>query len=168
MADLGDPLGKHQWDIPVSEITDDFIRNTLEGVLLQYLSVMFIKLSILVFYLKIFKPVKWARIAIWIGLVAVLAFYMITIVVLLVICIPRSGQTWLEVAMTRRWTSAAIDTALAGSWFGTIADFYILAIPIRLLSTLKLSRKHKFGVIAIFLTGLMWVQVPPMQSCQCI
>lgn len=144
----------------MSQITNGFIRATFEGVVLQYLAVMFIKLSILVFYLKIFRPEKWARIAIWTGLAAALGFYIITEIVLLAICVPRHGQTWLEASSKHNWQAAAIDSALAASWFGTIADIYILAIPIRLLSTLKLSRKHKFGVMAIFLTGLMWVQVP--------
>lgn len=160
MTDLGNPLGRHQWDIPASQITDGFVRATFEGILLQYLAVLFIKISILVFYLRLFKPILWARIAIWTGLAALLGFYITINIVLLAICIPRHGKTWREVSSKQDWQTALIRTSLAAGWFGTLADLYILAIPIRLLSTLNLSRKHKFGVMAIFLTGLMWVQAP--------
>lgn len=159
MTDLGNPLGKHQWDIPVSQITDQFVRTTFVGVVLQYLAVMLIKASILVFYLKISERIRWARIAIWTGLAAVLGFYIIVIIVLLAICVPGDGHSWVLASAKHKWQAAALDTAVAAGWFGTIADFYILAIPMRLLSTLKLGRKQKFGVMAIFLTGLLCVQI---------
>lgn len=143
----------------MSQITDQFVRTTFVGVVLQYLAVMLIKASILVFYLKISERIRWAHIAIWTGLAAVLGFYIIVIIVLLAICVPRDGHSWVLASAKHKWQAAAVDTAVAAGWFGTIADFYILAIPMRLLSTLKLGRKQKFGVMAIFLTGLLWVQI---------
>lgn len=155
MTGLGTPLGRHQWDVPLSQVTNGFVRASMSSVVLSNFAIMSIKLSILVFYLRIFKPVPWARIAIWIGLAAVLLFYVILNIVLLAICVPRHGLTWLEMSTTPGWVTVGIRTSLAAGWFGTIADLYILAIPVRLVSTLNLSRKHKIGVIAIFLTGLL-------------
>lgn len=48
-----------------------------------------------------------------------------------------------------------VKTALAAGWFGTFIDFYILAIPIRLISGLMLNKQRKIGVLAIFMTGLL-------------
>ncbi|KAH8787844.1 hypothetical protein F5883DRAFT_530985 [Diaporthe sp. PMI_573] len=150
---LGSPLGRHQWDVPLSQATNSFVRDTFTSSVLSHLATMFIKLSILVFYLKIFKPVPWARIAIWIGLAAVLLFYTVLDIVLLALCVPNHGRTWLQSA-THEWVAVSIQASLAAGWFGTIVDIYIIAIPVRLVSTLNLNRKHKFGVMAIFLTGL--------------
>ena len=152
---MGSPLGRHQWDVPVSDVTNGFIRTILLSLLFSNFGIMFIKISLLVFYLRIFKPVLWARIAIWSGLVAVLIFYVACNIVLLAVCVPKSGTTYVELTTTTNCTTVEFRISLAVGWFGTFLDFYILAIPIRLISTLMLNKQRKIGILAIFMTGLL-------------
>lgn len=45
-------------------------------------------------------------------------------------------------------------TSIVNGVFGLILDLYILAIPLCLLSHLRLPPKRKLGVMGVFLTGL--------------
>ncbi|ROW08462.1 hypothetical protein VMCG_03188 [Cytospora schulzeri] len=152
---LGNPLGRHQWDVPLSDVTNRFVASSLEAQVFNNLAIMFIKISLMEFYLRIFKPVRWAKSSIWAGLAAVSIFYIVTTIVLLVVCVPRNGNTWLETSAKLEYTIQSKRITLATGWFGIFADIYIIAIPISLVSTLTLSKGRKIGIIAIFLTGLM-------------
>lgn len=61
----------------------------------------------------------------------------------------------MELDLTGDCVEAEVKTAFAAAWFGTIIDFYILAIPIRFISSLMLNKQRKIGVLAIFMTGLL-------------
>ncbi|KAJ0116400.1 hypothetical protein J7T55_007380 [Diaporthe amygdali] len=152
---LGNLLGRHQWDVPLSEVTNHFVRTLTISLIFSNFATMLIKVSLLLFYLRIFNPVLWARVAIWAGLVASVVFYAISNIVMLSVCVPPSGKTWLETAASPNCTSVEYKVTLAGGWFGTIADFFIIAIPVRLISTLVVNKQRKVGILAIFLTGLL-------------
>lgn len=139
----------------MSDVTDRFLLAALLSLGFSNLGIMFIKTSLLIFYLHVFKPVTWARIAIWSGLIAVLIFYITCDAVLLGFCISRSGRTWMGLTITGSCVEVEVKTALAAGWFGTLIDFYVLAIPIRLISGLMLNKRRKIGVLAIFMTGLL-------------
>lgn len=148
-------MGRHQWDVPLSDVTNRFVERTLEAQVFSNLAIMFIKISLFQFYMRIFKPVRWATICIWVGLAAVTIFYAGTTIVLLVVCVPRNGSTWLATSAVPRYAITGKATSLVTGWFGVFADIYIIAIPISLVSTLKLGKGRKIGIMAIFMTGLL-------------
>lgn len=155
VIDLGNPLGRHLWDVPLSDLTDRFFQSALVSLIFSNLAIMFIKISLLLLYLRIFELFTWARTAIWSGLVATLVFYVTCDAVIVGVCVSSASQIPMELALTGDCVQAEVKTAFAAAWFGTIIDFYILAIPIRFISSLMLNKQRRIGVLAIFMTGLL-------------
>lgn len=52
----------------------------------------------------------------------------------------------MELKTIEHCVEAEMKPALAAGWFGTFIDFYILAVPVRLISS-------KIGAVAIFMNG---------------
>lgn len=124
-------------------------------LVLFFFGAMFVKLTLLVLYLHLFKVHRLASWLIWGGVAVVSLFYVISIIVLLEACVPRSGHDWLETTFTGTCTPVQNGLSKGSGVFGLISDLYILAIPLWLVSQLTLQMSRKVGVMAIFLTGLM-------------
>lgn len=122
-------------------------------VVLNFFAAMFVRLSLLALYLRIFKPIKWARITIFVGMALISVFYVVCTVILLAITVPSQGQTWMYTTTTHVKLEA--DIGVAQGYFGVLSDLLILGIPLKLVSDLSLQRKRKIGVLAVFLTGLL-------------
>lgn len=125
-------------------------------------SSMFTKCTLLVFYLRVFRPDKRANIMVWMGIVIIVLFYVISNIVYLVKCIPVSQELpgldpteWAERTSNNHCGHPNLDVAAALGIFSSITDFYVLAIPISSVLALQLQRTRKLGVLAIFLTGLL-------------
>jgi len=70
--------------------------------------------------------------------------------------VPRKGESgWLSPAAQYRCSQPELELSAAQGVFSTISDFYVLFIPIQLISGLQMPIGRKVGVIGIFLTGLM-------------
>ena len=93
------------------------------------------------------------RFAIWFGLVLTGLFYLANVVVFASLCSPRSGQSYVEVFGTPR-CNRSIVYSLVGASFNIVSDFYLLLLPIPAVMGLQMPTRRKFGVIAIFGTGL--------------
>jgi hypothetical protein len=122
--------------------------------LLYLASIALTKISILLFYLRIF-PDKGLRRAIWATIVACGVYLIIFVLVTALQCIPIS------LAWTRwdgehegrcinlnadAWTSAA---------FNILLDLIVIALPLRSLKNLAMGGRRKFGVMLMFLGGLL-------------
>lgn len=114
---------------------------------------MFVRLSLLSLYLRIFKPIRWARITIFVGIILIAVFYVICAITLLATTVPRPGQTWMYT--TSKHVKLEGDVSVAQGYFGVFSDLLILMIPLRLVSDLSLPKNRKIGVLAVFLTGLL-------------
>ncbi|KAG8406026.1 hypothetical protein J3458_021369 [Metarhizium acridum] len=179
---LDHPLGRHLWDVPMSEITDRYLKarvpyiysspQPLSGcfkvkadkqatqystviLVAFFLSALFVKLGLLFFYFRLFQIYRLAYWLIWAGVGAVSAFYLISTVLLLDRCVPRQGQTWLETTYTGSCTPVQNGLSKGSGIFGLISDLYILAVPLWFVSQLRLPTKRKLGVSAVFLTGIL-------------
>ena len=116
---------------------------------------MFVKLTILVLYFRLFQPSRSAHHTILFGSAVITLFYMTTIIVLLALCVPRNGETWLSRVTTGTCPTAQVRIARAQGFFGLFSDVFILAIPLWQVSRLTLAPKRKAGVMVVFLTGLL-------------
>jgi len=114
---------------------------------------MFVRLSLLSLFLRIFKPIRWARITIFVGMALIAVFYVVCTIILLAITVPRPGQTWMYT--TFKHVNLEGDISVAQGYFGVFSDLLILGIPLRLVSDLSLQKKRKIGVLAVFSTGLL-------------
>jgi hypothetical protein len=141
-----------------SELMESSCQTMLASINLWAASVFFVKLSLFLFYLRLFKPNKHTRWLNYGGIAACGMFYSITIIINSVLSSPTAGQP-------DNWTSWLLRTqqselhekklALAQSIFGTISDVYLLMIPIQTIFQLHLSTERKLGISAIFMIGIL-------------
>lgn len=179
-------LGTHIWDIRVISFTKAYFqvchsqrrqelglnKNSLEhapqsnlaAINLYAASALFVKLSLFLLYLRLFKPNRITRWLIYGGIVVCGLFYSASIISNCVLCMPHPGQpndlpTWELRAGDCNIPS--IRLALVQGVFGTLSDIYLLVVPIRSVFQLHLPTSRKLGVSAIFMTGIMSVFTSP-------
>ena len=115
-------------------------------------TIFFTKLSLLLFYLRIFSIDQKARYAIHFGIFANFVFYLLTTIFLGVWYIPRPGETWLESSRAPR-SRQARNIDYPQGIFGVISDLYIFFLPMPTVAKLNLPYRKKLGVAAIFAIG---------------
>ena len=106
-----------------------------------------LKLSLLLLYLRIFAPDKVTRYLIYFGM----TFCFLAYTVLMFFNIFSEVET-------------VIDTNKALGAVNLFSDVYILCVPTTAISKLQLSVKKKIGVMLVFMTGIMYVVSFP--SCK--
>lgn len=117
---------------------------------------MFVKLSLLFLYFRLFRPAAGIRIPIWLGIIVITAFYTACNVLTLVFCIPRSGEGgWGSTKNNERCGTQYLKVTTGQGVFSAATDFYVLFIPINTVMGLKLSLKKRAGVASVFLGGLL-------------
>jgi len=152
---LDKPAGRHMWDIPLGELLyNHYWVEALYGSVMVYcVGNMFTKLALLMLYLRIFKPAVWARWSILLGIGLTVAFYLATFIASFAICVDAGRPIW-QSFQDDKCANDILIVVKVQAWYGVFSDFYILAIPLWLVWGLHMSPKRKFGVLAIFLTGL--------------
>ena len=71
---------------------------------------------------------------------------------------PTPGQSWFESTQTSRYFKS-FNLTIPIATGSLVLDLYILALPIIVLSNLQVKRSKKLGVIAIFATGFLYVNL---------
>jgi hypothetical protein len=148
------PGGEHIWDTPISHVTEAIMKCNLASQCVFALASIFIKSTLLILYLRIFRPSHRATIMIWAGVVFVVIFHVAGAIAVIVILHPKKGASWFDGKGNTVATNATRMVAAQGV-ISVVTDFYCLIIPMQLVVGLHLPRGRKFGVAAIFLTGLM-------------
>ncbi|KAK8033506.1 hypothetical protein PG991_002904 [Apiospora marii] len=149
-------LGIHLWDASLRKY-GFYMKLSIADMVLHRICNSLIKVAFLLFYLRLFGPVRQVRIMVWIGLGLVATFCIVYIIIELATCIPRPSDHdgFLDDVFFERCFAFAPKILLAGCYFGVIMDFYILLLPLSQLKGLGLPKKRKIGISFIFLTGLM-------------
>lgn len=124
------------------------------GAILYSLTMFFAKLALFLLYYRIFARNRWTRIAIYLGITINGGFYLASIVAILVLCVPRRGESWTSITYATRCTRAEVMGDVQGI-FGLVSDLYIFILPLPVLYNLQMSLRKKLGITAVFLTGLM-------------
>lgn len=135
-------------------------QSTLASINLYAVSAFFVKLSLFLLYLRLFKPNKVTRWLIYGGIVACGTFYSSSLISNCALCIPKPGQPNDAASWSLRAEQCSLPSqhlAIAQGVFGTISDIYLLVIPIHSIFQLKLPTERKIGVSAIFMIGIMSV-----------
>ncbi|KAL8767655.1 MAG: hypothetical protein Q9209_005914 [Squamulea sp. 1 TL-2023] len=94
------------------------------------------------------------RIAIYVNIWANVLFYVIGFFVTLLICLPRKALWDPYVRNIKCLNIVAAE--LASAVFNAVSDFAILILPISAVWQLRMQRKKKMAVLAVFVTGLLW------------
>ncbi|KAI0152862.1 hypothetical protein GGR57DRAFT_160256 [Xylariaceae sp. FL1272] len=157
-----DPIGPHQWNVRLSDFDAGFLRRTLAAVVLVSVSSLFVKLALLVLYLRVFAPDIRTRWMIWVGIATVIVFYVIAIIINIRLCVPMSMSTpvpdpvqWKKKLEASTCSQPVYNLNAAIGVFGVISDLYILLIPVSMVLKLQIPKARKYGILGIFLTGLL-------------
>lgn len=127
---------------------------------LLYLAVLPVtKISILLFYLKIF-PKKQVRIAIWV-LIGFNAAYLVVFEVISIFqCTPVQGA-WLAWDGTFEATCRDINMqGWAAAGLNVVLDLAVLILPLPELAALSLSLRKKVQILSMFCVGFLYVPTP--------
>ncbi|KAK8052207.1 hypothetical protein PG993_003592 [Apiospora rasikravindrae] len=149
-------LGLHLWDVSLRKY-QFYMKLSIADMVLHRVCNTLIKVAFLLFYLRLFGPLRRVRVMIWAGLVAVVAFAIAYLIFEIVTCVPRPSDQggFLDEEFQARCLYDSSKLLLAGCYFGIITDFYIMFIPLSQVKGLGLPKKRKIGISFIFLTGLM-------------
>ncbi|KAL9069708.1 MAG: hypothetical protein Q9157_006058 [Trypethelium eluteriae] len=136
---------------------ENALRN-IATVDLYAASAFFVKLSLFLLYLRLFKVNRATRYSIYIGIVLCAIFYSITLTVNTTLSVPSpSHYTILEAwgLQAEKSSVTMLQLAVSQSVFGTVSDIYLFVIPIQLIVKLNMTLQRKIGILTIFATGLL-------------
>lgn len=116
-------------------------------------SLLFTKVTFFLFYFQVFRPLRWLRVSVYIGATLTCAFYGAATITQIVFEAPSPGETWLEVALSKRSTKPNIlSIPLAAVGLGI--DIVLLILPLVAVASLHLQTRRKIGVMFIFMFGI--------------
>lgn len=116
-------------------------------------SLLFTKVTFFLFYFQVFRPLRWLRVLVYIGATLTCAFYGAATIAQIVFEAPSPGETWLEVALSKRSTKPNIlSIPLAAVGLGI--DIVLLILPLVAVASLHLQIRRKIGVMFIFMFGI--------------
>ncbi|KAK8123168.1 hypothetical protein PG984_011838 [Apiospora sp. TS-2023a] len=135
-------------------------KRNLIRVWLAHQLMMHQPVSLLALYVQVFRPSRVARAFIWLGIIAISVVYIAVTVAMLAYMLPRPGDGgWGSLVNTQRMGIPSRVIDLTQGFFSAFSDFYVLIIPIVVVSGLQLPLRKKIGLTGVFLTGLI--------SCGC-
>ncbi|TGO44122.1 hypothetical protein BCON_0599g00030 [Botryotinia convoluta] len=114
------------------------------------------KLTLFLLYLDLFRPFKWLRICVYIGICITVLFYSTIGIMMIVWSSPHAGETWQTHLFTMEQQYAQI---YASPWsaVGLGIDLFLLGLPLKAVGELCLPWRRKLVVGIVFLTGILWV-----------
>ena len=115
-----------------------------------------IKLTIFLFYLEVFWPLKWCRWVIYIGASLSSAFYLSMTVVQFYFMTPRPGET-IAKHFGGKLAAQVTHLSIPTSSVGLAIDILLLIIPMRAVIQLHMVKRKKIRLILTFLVGIMSV-----------
>lgn len=150
--------GRHAWDITASEAHEALYWFNVAAI--EYgVMIGLAKISVLVFYRRVFSPIRWSWFDITIvGLIALMAgFYTSITIAKIFECDPRE-KIW-NASVPGHCVEISMILNISGG-FNTITDYIILLLPVQAVSQLKITQRKRLLVILAFTFGL-WYAVPP-------
>lgn len=150
----GKVVGPHAWNVRAILLTSHVVMVSVRNATLYSLILFFAKLALFLLYYRLFAHNRWTRIAIYLGITLNGLFYVASVVAMMVLCIPRRGESWTSITYTTRCVHSKAMNDVFGI-FGLLSDLYIFILPLPILFRLQMSLRKKLGITAIFLTGLM-------------
>lgn len=149
-----DGRGVHMWDIQLKTFSRLLYDVHVHSIMYSF-TVFFIKLSILLQYLRIFVPTRKSNMAMFLTTHVVIwslfLFYLLDVAFTIGLCNPRRKiwQPWLS---NGHCYSSGV-WSLASGTFNAVSDITVLILPMPCLWRLQIPLKSKLTTIGIFATG---------------
>jgi len=148
--------GAHTWDTTLQDLFDLLYYAEIAYIIYGP-TIFFIKLSILLQYLRIFVPSRASNMRLFVAIHTIiwttLLFYTIDTFIQIFLCSPRAyfWNRFIVGGHCLNLTAALKATGL----FNVFSDFAIFLLPMPTIWNLNLTYKKKLGLIGIFGTGLL-------------
>ncbi|KAM7208247.1 hypothetical protein V8F20_001527 [Naviculisporaceae sp. PSN 640] len=152
---LAKGLGRHTWDVPVSAVTPYVLKLQVSNQMLSAIAHLAIKSSMSLFFIRLFGTLRWVRVVCYSVLLLCFLAYLSFEISALLFCVPRHGEGW-DFVLLSRCASIAPSTVAVGIC-SVIADVIIFLMPFYIIAGLALSRTKKQGLVVIFLFGFLIV-----------
>ncbi|KAK4190673.1 hypothetical protein QBC35DRAFT_377485 [Podospora australis] len=143
-------LARHSWDVPITVMAEQL---QLANQMLAAITHFAVKASIVFFLLRLFGTLRWVRLTCYLLLGLTFLSYTSYEVVALIYCVPRPGESWDSILMTRCASSA--PATIAVGICSVLADLVLFVLPFPIIANLTLSRSKKKGLVIVFLLGLL-------------
>ena len=142
---------------PISCVTN-WLRRHIDQLeveaIIAYSVILFVKLSALLLYIRLFSVNRLLHWLIWAGIniqVIAWAAFIGHIIGLHVVCKDFENSTEKAVCLN---VSKAICVQ---AFFNFLTDCYVLLLPITVVLKMQMSVQRKIGMVLIFMTGLLFV-----------
>lgn len=126
-----------------------YIINWLGTVILP-----FSKITFFIFYMHIFRPLRWLRVCCWLGIIFTTVCFTGFWIAQMALQTPHPGESWLQMDTDPRELYSLQHLSIPITAVSFVIDVYTFILPIAGVSSLQLTPRRKAGVILIFLTGL--------------
>ncbi|MCJ1424813.1 hypothetical protein MMC29_002701 [Sticta canariensis] len=143
-------LGKHIWDVPLTLFSPEFLKISFVAETLFCMATAASKISILLFYLRIF-PGWTFRLVTWAVILVAIAYGLGTALANLFGCWPIYKAWDLDISNSSCIHRLALYYANAG--LGIFVDSATLLLPIPKLKKLQLPLRQKIGLGAMLMGG---------------
>ena len=97
---------------------------------------------------------RWMRICANLGALFTTLFYVSLTVCALYFATPRSTESWAQHSGSPHAQLNA-QLGVPQSCVNLAIDIYILILPVVAVSKLQMALRHKFGIILMFMTGIL-------------
>ena len=118
-------------------------------------AMFFAKASLLLLYLRIFRPKKSTCYWIYFGLAFTFCLYWINVPFDSYYCAPSPGGSWGDFFSISIKCNKAVYLGLVQGSLSIALDLFILILPIPVVMTLQMSSKKRAGALAVLMTGLL-------------
>ncbi|KAH7146182.1 hypothetical protein EDB81DRAFT_934068 [Dactylonectria macrodidyma] len=150
-------MGQDIWTLPASKI-DNFGRSFYISEVFYFSEVMFLKLAMLFFYLRVFQTRTVRRVLWWTVLVT--SLFGTTFIFLTIFQCTPINYFW--VSWNRHHNGSCVNLNALGWSNASLSialDFWMLGIPLSQLKSLNLNWKKKIGVAVMFCVGFIFTIV---------
>jgi len=146
-------FGRHIWDVHATLVVDvNHVRQLTANIIAYPLVCIFVKLSILLLYRRLFWSNDFQRRGVIVGFVILGTCYGPYLGTQIYINYKCTSEAYV---LHQSFCSKAQWPNIGGAIVNVITDFYILLLPLPCLLTLEIEFRRKVGLCCIFLAGLL-------------
>jgi hypothetical protein len=125
------------------------VGQVLNSILYMYKPFMLsAKLSICIFFLRLFDSSPRLKYAVWIAIVYNVILQTTAFFLVIFLCMPGSSKFW-----QCSDKISVVNVITAG--FNIFSDFYLLAIPLFAVWRLNMKTRRKIAVLLVFAVGIL-------------
>ena len=146
-------MGYHVIEIPIAN-SIFLVKVLLAFQAVYFAAISTIKLSCLLFYLRLFS-LREHRIWVWICMGIIPLFWLGGTLQVFLLCTPFKAS-WDPILSPTHCANSNVAFVTMGI-FNMLSDLMIMLLPIPFIRKLQMTRAAKFGLIAIFGIGLLCV-----------